>query len=47
MKPGESVLLSMDYYSSLSQCTSSRQRRDGKKFARRLDGSKVRVWRLS
>lgn len=47
LEPGESVLLPMDRYDSLSMCIMFRQRRDNKKFARRLDGAGVRVFRTA
>ena len=44
---GESLLFLMSSYNSLSPAITHRQRRDGKKFMRRMDGKGVRVWRVS
>jgi hypothetical protein len=45
--PGESVLLDMRYYGSLSPVFSWRKIRYGKTFGRKIEGNGVRVWRLS
>ena len=45
--PGESVLLDMRYYGSLSPVFSWRKIRYGKTFGRKIEGNGVRVWRLT
>jgi hypothetical protein len=47
LEPGESVLLDMRYYGSLSQCIGWRKVRYGKTFGRKVEGNGVRVWRLT
>jgi hypothetical protein len=45
LKVGESVTFPRRVYDSISVCTASRSRRLGFKFARKMEGEVVRVWR--
>jgi len=47
LEPGDSVLLTDVNLSSLAACMQYRQKRYGKKFARRAAEGGVRVWRTA
>jgi hypothetical protein len=45
LEPGQSVAFPIVDYHTVIRCYSYRQERDGKKFRRKREGTKLRVWR--
>ena len=46
LQPGESVAFPLANYLCVNRAYCYRQRRDGRRFARRIEGTMVRVWRI-
>ncbi len=47
LQVGESTTFPLSAFDSLSPAINRRQRLDGTKFARRLEGDFIRVWRIA
>jgi len=45
LQPGESVTFPLANYLCVNHAYCYRQRRDGRRFTRRIEGATVRVWR--